>query len=503
VIIRTPIFMLLAGLVLLASGCSRSRAAPFDPSATPPAPAQGSASGSTPGLAAALVSQATAGPANIAVATQPVLLVTTGTPATPAAEAPIPTATRSRQPSPVSDLIYLAADRLMRWDPLTRHAIPLAQNVAGFVASADGRVILLLRPQNITANGAQRYKLEALRLEDQQIVTLFDDASQPGQILASPDGSLVAFTQSLTGGETIYLLPLDPGSKPQKLGVCQPAPAGECAALAWSPDSQSLLWSDAQGLWQASTTVGETASKAQLVHPNKVQVLDPKGQKVEMEARFTGLQFAPSERFVRLKVTPLDSQVGWQAVFDRRSGQLAGAQDTYITRAVDAQTIWQSNGNLLVAHASDPSRQAPPFIHTWYVMPTNPELLVSGEQLDLYSDDFPFSAAQSKAIPAHCLDWLAEIQPNHLVFGVQLDQSDNPPVLFDLNLLTKNLTKVLELPADTTQVLWSPDGVNALVLGGRNQISLLSVKSGEMIDLQTTLGLNAQQFHWLPPVLRR
>jgi hypothetical protein len=195
--------------------------------------------------------------------------------------------------------------------------------------------------------------------------------------------------------------------------------------------------------------------------------------------------------------------VGWQAVFDRRSGQLAGAQDTYITREVDAQTIWQSNGSLLVAHASDPGRQAPPFIHIWYVMPTNPELLVSGEQLDLYSDDFPFSAAQSKAIPAHCLHWLAEIQPNHLVFAVQLDQSDNPPVLFDLNLLTKGLTTLRELPADTTQVLWSPDGVNALVLGGRNQISLLSLKSGEMIDLQTTLGLNAQQFHWLPPVLRR
>jgi hypothetical protein len=391
----------------------------------------------------------------------------------------------------------------MRWDPLTRHAIPLAQNVAGFVASADGRVIILLRPQKITANGAQRYRLEALRLEDQQIVTLYEDASQPGQILVSPDGSLVAFTQSLTGGATIYLLPVEAGNKPQVLGICQPAPAGDCASFAWSPDSRDLLWSDAQGLWQATTSAGQPEAKALRIHPNKVQVQDPKGQMVEMEARFSELQFAPSERFVRMQVTPLASQVGWQAVFDRRSGQLAGAQDTYITRAIDAQTIWQSNGNLLVAHASDPERQAPPFIHTWYVMPTNPELLVSGEQLDLYSDDFPFSAAQSKAIPAHCLHWLAETQPNHLVFAVQIDQSDDPPVLFDLNLLTKSLTKLLELPADTTQVLWSPDGVNALVLGGRNQISLLSLKSAEMIDLQTTLGLNARQFHWLPPVLRR
>ncbi len=251
--IRTPIFILLAALVLLASSCSRSQAAPSNPSTLTPAPVQGNAPGPAAGSAAGLMNQATEQPGSVARATRLAPLPAASSPATSPVEAPIATATRSSQPSPVSDLIYLATDRLMRWDPLTRHAISLAQNVTGFVASADGQVIILLRPQKITANGAQKFNLDALRLDDQQIITLIDNAMQPGTILASPDGNLVAYTQNLAEGVTIYLLPVEAGNRPQKLGVCQPAPAAECASLAWSPDSRDLLWSDAQGLWQVST----------------------------------------------------------------------------------------------------------------------------------------------------------------------------------------------------------------------------------------------------------
>jgi hypothetical protein len=74
-------------------------------------------------------------------------------------------------------------------------------------------------------------------------------------------------------------------------------------------------------------------------------------------------------------------------------------------------------------------------------------------------------------------------------------------VLFDLNLLNGSLTKLLTLPAETTQILWSPDGINALILGGRNQIFLFSLKTGELSDLQPTIGTGARQFVWMPPTL--
>jgi len=219
----------------------------------------------------------------------------------------------------------------------------------------------------------------------------------------------------------------------------QPEPTAGCASLAWSPDSRDLLWSDTLGLWQAPANGDENPQKAQLVHPNTVQIKDPKGQNLEIKAHFTDLQFGPSERFVLMKVAPNESQVGWQAVFDRRSSLLAQATDTYVTGDEETLVKWLADGNLLVGHASEPSRYISPFIHVWHVIPTNPELLVSGKQFNLYSDDFPFSATQSKSIPAHCINWLTETQPNHLVFAIHLNLSDDPPVLFDLNLLNDRL----------------------------------------------------------------
>lgn len=502
--IRTLILLVLAALALLASGCARSQAAPFSPASASPAigqespptlaagPIAGPQDQSTPVQPEGPAGENQLGPAQAAIAPP-------NTPTPP----PLATATRSRQPSPVSDLVYLSQGRLMRWDPLTRHAITLAQNVTAFAISADGQVIVMLRPQKITANGAQRFNLDALRIQDQQTINLIVIASQPGIILVSPDGGQVAFTQKQAAGSAVLLLPVEPDGQPRKLGVCQAEPTAECSSLAWSPEGRELLWSDALGLWQAAAQLGEEPVEPTLIHPAKVQVIDPKGNLTEIEARFSDLQFGSAERFVLLSVTPLASQVGWQAVFDRRSGQLAQAQDTFTASEAQTGAIWQSNGNLLVTHASQPSQQIPPFIHIWFVMPTNPELLVSGQRYDLYSDEFPFSAAQSKSIPAHCVYWPAETQPNHLAFAVQLDQSDNPPVLFDLNLLSGTLTKLFELPADTARILWAPDGANALVQGGRNQISWLSLKSGELTEIQSILGPEASQFVWLPAVLRR
>lgn len=504
----TKTFLFLAALALLASSCARSQASPWLPTTLPPAQAQENAPAVEASPATGIQAQTPAAkPSSAALATPLPAAQTPGAPAVTPAATPIATAiataTRSRQPSPVSDLVYLSQDRLLRWDPLTRHAISLAQNVAAFTVSPNGQVIVLLRPQKITANGIQLYNLDALHLQDQRISTLIGSVALPGKIVISPDGSQVAYTQALAQEAAIFLLPTEPDSQPRQLGSCRSEPAADCASLAWSPESEALMWSDASGLWQVSTLSGDPDLEAQLVHPNKVQIQDPEGQNLEIEARFTDLQFSASERFVLLKVTPLASEVDWQAVFDRRSGQMAQAQETFTTSPVETLASWHSNGALVVTHASQPDRGAQPYIHLWWVMPTSPELLVSGKQYNLYSDQFPFSTAQSKAIPAHCLHWLAETQPGHLAFAVRLDQASDPPVLFDLNLQSGTLTKLLELPAETTQVLWAPDGVNALVLGGRNQISWLSLKTGVLTGMQTSFGPDARQFVWLPAVLRR
>ncbi|OGO38813.1 MAG: hypothetical protein A2W35_17475 [Chloroflexi bacterium RBG_16_57_11] len=498
---RPFLLFALTTVILLASGCPRSQAVP--PVSTPRTSVTAQESGQEFSPSPADELDNPVDPLHPGEAADIGLVQATATPENSFIVTPQTNTGPIRQLSTLSDLLYIAQDSLMRWDPLTGKAVPLAQNVIDYSPSPDGQVIVLLRPQKITANGVQHFDLDALHLKDQQIITLADNAASIQQIAVSPDGSHVVFTQKDAQGVTIFVSPTTPGNQPQILGTCHAEPVAECASLAWSPDSRDLVWSDALGLWQAPAKAGVNLQRAKLVHSNRVQIKDPKGQSLEIKARFTDLEFAPSERFVLVKVALIGSQVGWQAVFDRRSGLLSQATDTYITGEVETLVKWQANGNLLVGHASEPNRYVPPFIHIWHVIPTNPDILVSGEQYNLYSDDFPFSTAQSKSIPAHRLIWLTEAQPNHLLFAIRLNRSDDPPVLFDLNILNGSLTKLEILPAETSQVLWSPDGINALVLGGRNQIYLLSMRTSEFTDLQPTIGPGAHHFFWLTPTFRK
>jgi hypothetical protein len=426
-----------------------------------------------------------------------------------------PTATRSRLPAVASDLLYLSQNRLMRWDRLVGSTQLLVENVADYTASHGGTAVALLRPRKMTANGSERFDLEILNLQTLQTSPLLAEIPRPLALALSPDGDWLAYILPTENG-AIYLRKIEAQAEARSLGNCRADPDRPCSSLAWSPDSKQLAWSDSQGVWLASReehlAANPPETPARLVHSNRVQVSDPQGKSSQIEVSFDSPAWSPAGRFILLEVRPLASSVSWQGVVDTSSGRLSQAQDSFRYAPSEADAIWLPDGSLLVIHASDPQRQAPPFVHVWAVMPTSPDLLESRRQYNLYSDAFPFSESARKSIPAHSLDWPGMLDAHRLGLGVRLFGLDIAPILFRLDLPTGVLYKLSDLPADIAQVLWSPDGAGALALGPRGQAFYMPFSNrssdggplggGELSDLRPALGGDAHRFTWLPPVVR-
>jgi hypothetical protein len=409
-----------------------------------------------------------------------------------------PTPTRRLASQAVSDLLYISQDQLMRWDHATHYNGLLAEGVIAYSASADGHRIGLLRSRGMAANGVAAYDLDMLDLQSMQIEPLQQGITRPFHMTLSPDGKWLAYTMEEKQGP-VFAMRTDLPNVTVQLGDCSPVEEGQCEELAWSPDSRALLWSESQGLWIAP--VKEASSR--LIQATKVTITDPKGQAVDIDVQFASLRWSPAGRFVLADVKPINSEVSWQAVLDTRSGRLSQMVDTFVSAEAgsppvnESVILWLKDGSLLTASASDPSHQKPPILRTWHVLPTNPNLLVPARAYELYADDFPFSSTNSKAIPMHCVNWLAQQDDQRILLGIILADSGAAPVLYSLSLDNGRLQTLFQIPSEAISVLWSPDASGVLVAGSRGQ--MFYITAAEMLDLGPQLGPAPHAFTWLPP----
>lgn len=424
-----------------------------------------------------------------------------GSPVSPtlagSASTPSATPVSAAEPLETSDLLFLSGPRLLRWDHVTNFTTGLAENVVQFSPDAAGEKIAMLRRQKITANGVQLFNLDILDLKQKQIHTLVENSPPLFQVALSPDGERIAYLPQEAIGQ-VFVQSVSPGSEPVRVGECRPANDLHCKGLLWSPDGRSIAWNDRDGVWLSSMRDGLPA----LVLPNQVEITDPESQTQKINVSFGSLQWSPVGRFILAQVIPSMQGVHWYGIIDTRDGRLVSipGSSEYARSCLGA--LWLPNGDLLVTHGGNSQEGSSPTARTWQVIPTRNDLLVLAETTELQAGSLPPASVTSGYEADYCLTSPYRLDGSTILTLVEAAGPDAEAQLFKLDLEEGALTMILQLPANTSQLIWSPDGFGSLVLTRDGQIYFVYTDEAQLLPLSDVLGAEVEGFHWLPPMPR-
>jgi hypothetical protein len=395
-----------------------------------------------------------------------------------------------------SDLLYITDQRLMRWDHMTGYTVALVDNVVQFKASASGKRVALLRTRGIAANGVALYDLAIFDFYTMQVHTLIENIPRLEHLSISPDDRWIIYS-SPDEGNRLYALNVEAPEQQLALGECHIEAGTRCTQVSWAPNSQTILWSDVQGLWLS----GLDQTTPRLIQPDRVQITDPQAKSIEIEVRYQNMVWSPDGRYVLTEVLPQDSEISWYAIADTRRERLVQVHDSYKNQGSNAAMIWLQDGSLLMIHAGDPSSQAP-LVRQWQLVHTHNELLILNQEFVLSSEAFP-AISQPGLGHSYGIYWLTQSSQEQCTLAINHPDTALASGVFSLDLVEGTLQKLFDLPPEVSGVLWSPDGSGALILGeDESNVLFVSRLGGVQQDLRSLLGQDAHDFTWLPPTPR-
>ena len=396
-----------------------------------------------------------------------------------------------------SDLLFISADRLIRWDPLTSYGVPLAENVSQFSVDSSGERIALLRPKQISANGSELFDLDLLYLESKQIVHIQTEVPSIKQISLSPDGAWIAYYPSNSeGGLSVQNI-----AEPQTnvlLGSCLHQVSTDCLEFAWSPDSRELLWIDSRGIWLADIST----QTAKVLNNGLVQINDPEGDSVEVEVGFSDPSWSPTGKFVLLEVHPHDSHVHWNAILDPPTRRVSQVVNSYESPGLNSNLTWLADGKIMTVRSSDPSNDQPAVFRHLQLIPTNSNILLPIQffqvsSLELYRD-VKLDDLVIEAKDRLYIDWLQATTLDHVIFGAKLLEKSDMTIFFDLELSSKKLNPIIETSEDIDQILWAPDGRGFIIVTKQGGVLFTNLDTKIITNIQSQSNELIHSLYWMP-----
>jgi len=439
--------------------------------------------------------------------TQPVA----STPTAPLATAPVVKPVNIAQlPSIPHDLLFLDQGNLVRWNHTTGQLETLSGNTTCYWASPDRRTVVLE-----IAKGGDLYEIALLDLASGAKTTLVETASRIIDLAISPDSQWVAYIQSETLPDewhcrpdlvafgiypfsgpypaTIFSLHLgvsqgNESESPVEIGYCKEGEAlGFCGRILWSPDSRSILWSDAEGVW--SFELG--ASQAKLIIPQTLNQPDYFDNRVYYPWRWS-----PMGRYVLTTFQIFEGVT--QVVLDTQTGKVAELPGTFTYGYPGSKPAWMADGRLFTIRPPLPSEYTdfpPAAIEIWRVDPQQPGMLVLENSilLDIAWEQIPTGDP-------------AQLADGRLAFAILSRESGDDPArgLYFADPTSLAPRKVNPLPPSLSEsfyfqsgIVWSPDGQGVILQDWSEYPMLLYAPTDGSAVYDLSLVIQGCCFTWL------
>jgi len=425
-----------------------------------------------------------------------------------------------------SDLLYLENGQLKLWNHATSQIKPLLSatdsltNITQYSISADGQSIFFSRVMTMP-----NYQIGQLNLQTLQIKWLLNSAEPIMAWAISPDNQALAYiiqgNQPSTDLVARQLVPTPPPDKfgnydvkstiegvlySRNISTMQSIEIGFVShvtsksmfyswsfnSLVWSPNSDSILWSDGYAVW--SNTLQEL--KPRLLLPNELAMPNRKGVGVH-----TLGTWSPKGQYLMMETGFFEGSSF--AIFDPVHGFILAIPDSFEYGKPGTRLVWMNNDDLFVI------RPGEIYVNNKTLLPHIIEPMV-GEirHINTLSQSltitrkawFPIAAQPAfENIPFT----LTSFEDGRL--GFILTNEDNTNYLerglYIVDADTLRPHKVNGLPPSPTRqwpnVIWNPDGSGAIIILPNQPPLYAPTDSSALYDLSSIISPQACCFSWL------
>ncbi len=408
-----------------------------------------------------------------------------------------------------ADILYIADGGLYLFDHRTTGKIsllsPILENnqaetdftgdcsslyIAEFAIDNLNKTAAMLVDKGITANGIEQYQICVFLFESGEAYMLIDNIPRPSDLDISPDGKWITYVDTSQSRE-IVILQSEHREIGQALTVCR---GGGCNGKIWSPDSSFLLWSDKSGIWLFDVDSGEQDN----ILPGIVKVSNQSGGEIELPVVYKPIAWSPSGRYGSVEVHPERSDIQWVGLLDTKTARMVEVPGTHSYLEDDAIHTWNDDGTLTTVQFGVENEENILETTTYEIVPTHTDLMIATGMKTFSIPEMITGIDNSKSLSLRLYNLHQQESGIYsLILFTNSLSSDSWLVKMDNQ---EQFIKVItEIPPDSLDALWSPDGKHAVILGQHGARLLCNDTGDTLYDLRAYLGEDVKEIFWLSP----